>query len=63
MLRKSAEAMGRFIRFQLDRWLQRGAFHQLLPAAAVIILVAVLGGLAAFLSTDVFENLFDAVWW
>ena len=56
--------MGRFIRFQLERWLQRGAFHQLLLAAAVIVLVAVLGGLAAYLSTDdVFENLFDAVWW
>ena len=56
--------MGRFIRFQLERWLQRGAFHQLLLVSAVIILVAVLGGLAAYLSTDdVFENLFDAVWW
>ena len=55
--------MGRFIRFQLERWLQRGAFHQLLLVAAVIILVAVLGGLAAFLTTDAFEDLFDAVWW
>jgi hypothetical protein len=55
--------MGRFIRFQLERWLQRGVFHQLLLVAAVIVLVAVLGGLAAFLSTDVFDNPFDAVWW
>ena len=55
--------MRQFIRFQLERWLQRGAFHQLLLAAAIIILVAVLGGLAAFLSTDAFEDLFDAVWW
>jgi hypothetical protein len=56
--------MGRFIRFQLERWLQRGAFHQLLLVSAVIIFVAVLGGLAAYLSTDdVFVNLFDAVWW
>ncbi len=55
--------MGGFIRFQLERWLQRGAFHQLLLVAGVIILVAVLGGVAAFASTDAFENLFDAVWW
>jgi len=55
--------MGNFIRFRLERWLQRGAFHQLLLATAVIILVAVLGGLAAFLTTDAFEDLFDAVWW
>ena len=55
--------MGNFIRFRLERWLQRGAFHQLLLVTAVVILVAVLGGLAAFLTTDAFEDLFDAVWW
>ena len=55
--------MGRFFRFQLERWVQRGAFHQLLLVATVIILVAVLGGLAAYLATDAFEDLFDAVWW
>jgi hypothetical protein len=55
--------MSRFIRFQLERWLQRGVFHQLLLMTAIIVLVAVLGGLAAFVSADVFESPFDAVWW
>lgn len=55
--------MGNFIRFRIERWLQRGALHQLLLVAAVIILVAVLGGLAAFLGTDAFESPWDAVWW
>jgi hypothetical protein len=55
--------MRNFIRFRLERWLQRGALHQLLLVTAVIILVAVLGGLAAFLTTDAFEDLFEAVWW
>jgi hypothetical protein len=55
--------MGQFTRFQLERWLQRGPFHQLLLVAAIIVFVAVLGGLAAFLTTGSFENLFDAVWW
>ena len=55
--------MSQFIRFQLERWLQRGPFHQLLLVAGIIVLVAVMGGLAAFLTTDFFDNLFDAVWW
>lgn len=56
--------MGRFLRFQLERWLQRGVFYQLLLAVAIIVLVAVLGGLAAFfLTVDVFEDLLDAIWW
>ena len=56
--------MGRFFRFQLERWLQRGVFNQLLLAIAIIFLVAVLGGLAAFfLTTEVFEDPFDAIWW
>ena len=55
--------MRNFIRFRLEHWLQRGALHQLLLVPAVIILVAVLGGLAAFLTTDTFEDLFEAVWW
>lgn len=63
LIRNKVKLMGNFIRFQLERWLQRGAFHQLLLVATIIILVAVLGGLAAFLTTDAFEDLFDAVWW
>ena len=55
--------MSGFIRFQLERWLQRGVFHQLLLVAAVIALVAILGGLAAFLASGAFDNPLDAIWW
>ena len=56
LVRTNAEPIGNFIRFQLERWLQRGAFHQLLLVTAVIILVSVLGGLTAFLASANLAN-------
>ena len=55
--------MGNFLRFQLERWLQRGVFHQLLLVTAVILLVAALGGLAAYLTTEDFSGPSEAIWW
>lgn len=49
--------------FLLERWLQRGVFYQLLMVAALIVLVALLGGLAAFAFTPAFSNPLDAIWW
>ena len=55
--------MRQYLRFQLERWLQRGALHQLLFAAALIVAVSVLGGLAAWLVTDQFDGPLDGIWW
>ena len=51
------------IRFQLERWLQRGPIYQLLFAAGLVVLVSLLGGVAAWLFTDQFSTLAAAIWW
>lgn len=51
------------VRFQLERWVQRGVLHQLLFMAGLVVGVACLGGLAAWLLTSAFESLGAAVWW
>ena len=50
-------------RFILERWVQRGVFHQLLLMAGLIAAVAVSGGCAAWALTPSFEHLGPAVWW
>lgn len=50
-------------KFFLERILQRGIWHQVLVMAALIALVAVLGGATAWLFTDEFDSLATAVWW
>jgi hypothetical protein len=55
--------MRQYLRFQLERWLQRGVVHQLLFAATLIVSVSILGGLAAWLVTDQFEGPPEGVWW
>lgn len=50
-------------KFFLERILQRGIWHQVVVMAALIALVAVLGGATAWLFTDDFESLSTAVWW
>ncbi len=52
-----------FFKFHLERWLQRGIYFQLLAIAALIVTVAVVGGIAAWMLTDEFANPFTGVWW
>ncbi len=53
----------RAVRFSLERWVQRGILRQLLIISALIILVAVLGGVAGWALTESFESLPKAIWW
>ena len=59
--------MVRYIRnrfkYILERWIQRGALQQLLLMAALIVLVALCGGLLAWVLTDTFSNPAEAIWW
>jgi hypothetical protein len=55
--------MGALIRFQLERWLQRGPLYQLLFAAALVLVVSLLGGVAAWVFSDQFDSLPGAIWW
>ena len=51
------------IKFILERWLQRGIWHQVLVMAFLIVLVAVLGGATVWFFGSDFEGLGAAVWW
>lgn len=53
----------RTLQFMLERWVQRGALHQLLLMASLVACVAVLGGIAAWALTSNFESLPSAIWW
>jgi len=50
-------------RFFLERWIQKGVFHQLLLMAALIAFVALIGGLVAWIATPAFASAPEAVWW
>jgi hypothetical protein len=54
---------GHTARFLLERWLQRGVLHQLLLMAGLVVAVAVLGGLLAWLVSPEFESPTKAIWW
>jgi hypothetical protein len=51
------------LKFILERWIQRGAWHQLLVMVAAVVLVAVTGGLLAWGLTEGFEDPGVAIWW
>lgn len=51
------------LKFLLERWIQRGAWQQLLLMAALIVGVALTGGLLAWALTDAFAHPGAAVWW
>lgn len=51
------------LKFYIERWLQRGALAQLSFIAAVIMLIAVLGGTVAWAFSDQFAHYGHAVWW
>jgi hypothetical protein len=53
----------KFVRFQLERWIQRGVFHQLLFVAGLIGAISVIGGLVAWVATDQFRTPLDGIWW
>jgi hypothetical protein len=46
----------KFLKFQLERWIQRGIFHQLMFAAALILAISLIGGLLAWAVTDQFDD-------
>ena len=51
------------LKFVLERWIQRGPLYQLLMMAALIGLVALMGGFMGWTLTDDFESLGAAIWW
>jgi ion channel POLLUX/CASTOR len=51
------------LRFALERWIQRGVAHQLVVMTALVALVAVLGGLAAWVASPGFASAPEACWW
>ena len=58
-----AGGITRTARFLLERWIQKGVLHQLVLMAALVALVAVLGGLVAWAATPAFDGAPGAVWW
>ncbi len=50
-------------RFFLENWIQRGTWFQILFVGALIVAIAVGGGVAAHAATDGFERLSHAIWW
>lgn len=55
--------VSRWVRFKLERWIQRGVLHQLLLMAGLVVAIAVGGGLVAALFTEKFEGVGPAIWW
>ncbi len=51
------------LKYFLERVLQRGIWHQVLVMAALVVLVAMLGGVTVWFFTTEFETLGAAVWW
>ena len=47
----------------LERWIQRGALHQLLFVGGLVAGVAVAGGLVAWSATERFASAPEAIWW
>jgi Trk K+ transport system NAD-binding subunit len=53
----------RFLTFRLERWIQRGWAPQLALVAALIVAISATAGLTAWLATDAFAGLGEAIWW
>ena len=53
----------KIVRFQIERWIQRGVFHQLLFVAGLIVAISVIGGLVAWAATDQFRTPLEGIWW
>lgn len=50
-------------RFILERWIQGGAWNQLLFVAGIIVLISFIGGLLAWALAGGFAGPLEAVWW
>ncbi len=50
-------------KFGLERWLQRGIWHQVLVMTFLIVLVAIAGGATIWVFGNEFDSLGAAVWW
>ena len=55
--------MWNVLKFRIERWIQRGAAHQLLLIAGLIALVAMTAGGLALLVSSVFASFSEASWW
>lgn len=55
--------MRAYLRFQLERWLQHGLFHQLAFLAGLVVVISILGGLAAWLFSAQFGTPLEGIWW
>lgn len=55
--------LARWFAFHVERWVQRGVLHQLALMAAIVVAVAVTGGIAAWIATDKFAHPGTAIWW
>ena len=51
------------LKFLLERWVQGGALNQLLMMVALLMLVALGGGLLAWALTGAFAGPAEAIWW
>lgn len=51
------------VKFEVERFILYRSLHQLLMIALVIGLIALVGGIAAFILTDDFARLNEAIWW
>ena len=51
------------IQFKIERFLLRGAGHQLFFIAFLIFMVALVGGIIVFIGTESFSTIFEAIWW
>jgi hypothetical protein len=59
----SRSRIARWLLFRLERWIQHGWLAQLTVAATLVVLIAGVGGLAAWGATDAFEHPLVAIWW
>ena len=51
------------VKFEVERFILFRSLHQLLLIALVIALIALFGGVAAYLLTDDFGGIGEAIWW
>ena len=51
------------ILFQVERYVIRGAFFQILSVAVTIAMISVAGGLLAHFTTNSFKSVESAIWW
>ena len=58
-----AQRLRNRLKFEIERFILYRSLHQLLLIAVIIVLIAIVGGLAAWWLTDDFGSIPEAVWW